>query len=686
MGATAPRASHRASVRVVVIGALMLIAAAMLFIAMFDWSALRAPIERRVSAATRQPVSIGALDVGWQGGPRLLATDVMVGGDGTKSPPLLKARELSVILSPWRLLVAKLHFDEVGMRGARIHLLRDRAGRVNWERPDRQRTAAADEGGVPTWRTLGIERLVLDDVALTWRDEMQDAEATVHVTTIDSGATPQRGPESAPATPWQTRYTLRGRYRATPFSGEVYTGALLALRDPAGAPFPIKGNVEIARTRLQAEGGISRPLDDAKFDVRMSVSGPSLATWYPTVPVVLPATPPYRLDGRVRLESGVYSVEHLTGRIGTTDIAGQMTFDARPATPRLTGKLTSQNIALSDLGRTIGIGDDTAPPTSRLIPDMPFDLPRMQAMNADVSLDARQVIVHGRLPFQGFSTHVVLTDGVLKLSPLNFGFAGGQIVSTIVLDARQRPIQADAAIDARRVDIAQIIPAADGGRVSAGPMGAQLRLKGRGQSIAQLLGNAEGGLAAAMSGGQISRAAVAAASLDGGKLLPILLTGDRPVEVRCIAALMDVKQGVARTELMIGDFTTARVDGGGTVDLGGERLDLEVRVLPKQPSVLSLRAPLHVTGTFKDPEVAVGAEAYVRGGAAVALGFVNPLAALLPLIETGPGRDANCGDVLAASDAAVKQAETTSRSAPAVAAKAPGVAARTASPVKTPQK
>lgn len=663
--------------RGIAIGSAVFVAAIVLLIAFFDWSLLRGPIERRVSTATGQPVSIGTLDVGWQRGPRLIATDIDVGSDSARVPKLMQARELWVRVAPWPLLRARLHFAEVGMRGGRIHLQRDRQGNVNWTNPATQpKPAPIDDDAVPMWRTLPIDALALDDVVLVYRDEVRDVDATVTVATLAPGTHPlASNGRPALADPWQTHYGVKGRYQKTPFSAEAFTGALLALRDPGGAPFPIKGTVEVARTRVQAEGGIASPLDEPAFDVRLSVTGPTLSSWYPTLPVVLPSTPPYRIEGRLRLADRVFDFDGLTGRIGTTDVTGQMTFDARPARPLLTGKLSSQNIALADLGRTIGVGDDSAPPSSRLIPDTSFDLPRMNAMNADVTLQAKQVVVHSRLPFQGFSTHIVLNDGVLKLSPLNFGFAGGQIVSTIVLDARQKPMQADAAIDARRVDIAQIIPAAGNQRVSAGPLGAQVRLKARGQSMAQLLGSAEGGLAAAMSGGQISRAAVAAASLDGGKLLPILLTGDKPVEIRCIAMLMDVKQGLARTELMVGDFTTARVDGAGTIDLGAETLDLEIRVLPKQASVLSLRAPLRVTGTFRDPDVGVGAEALLRGGAAVALAFVNPLAALLPLIETGPGKDANCGNVLAAAEPAVRQSGKSSKAAPSIA-RSPATAAR----------
>ena len=37
----------------------------------------------------------------------------------------------------------------------------------------------------------------------------------------------------------------------------------------------------------------------------------------------------------------------------------------------------------------------------------------------------------------------------------------------------------------------------------------------------------------------------------------------------------------------------------------------------------------------------------LRGVAALALGLINPLAALIPLIETGPGVDTDCKDVFA---------------------------------------
>ena len=68
---------------------------------------------------------------------------------------------------------------------------------------------------------------------------------------------------------------------------------------------------------------------------------------------------------------------------------------------------------------------------------------------------------------------------------------------------------------------------------------------------------------------------------------------------------------------------------------------------PKDVSILSLRSPLRIGGTFASPsagpdKVALGG----RAGLALALGIINPLLALAATIETGPGQDADCAKAL----------------------------------------
>jgi hypothetical protein len=87
--------------------------------------------------------------------------------------------------------------------------------------------------------------------------------------------------------------------------------------------------------------------------------------------------------------------------------------------------------------------------------------------------------------------------------------------------------------------------------------------------------------------------------------------------------------------------------GEGHLSLANESMDLTLRPYPKDMSILSLRSPLRVAGTFDQPKVGPDMGA-LAGRAAVSLlaGALNPLLALATTLETGPGKDANCGPAL----------------------------------------
>ena len=83
-----------------------------------------------------------------------------------------------------------------------------------------------------------------------------------------------------------------------------------------------------------------------------------------------------------------------------------------------------------------------------------------------------------------------------------------------------------------------------------------------------------------------------------------------------------------------------------------ETMDLGVHPHTKGFRVFSLRSPLYVKGTFKDPHVGVNATALaLRGGAMVGLGLINPFAALIPLIAPSNNKPLPCNQLLAAERA-----------------------------------
>ena len=102
------------------------------------------------------------------------------------------------------------------------------------------------------------------------------------------------------------------------------------------------------------------------------------------------------------------------------------------------------------------------------------------------------------------------------------------------------------------------------------------------------------------------------------------------------------------SKVIVLDTTDTVINGSGQINLANETLDILLKPEPKDKSILSLRSPLKIAGTFAAPTAGPDKAALgVRAGLAIALGVVNPFLALLATIETGPGQDADCTGALA---------------------------------------
>ena len=101
----------------------------------------------------------------------------------------------------------------------------------------------------------------------------------------------------------------------------------------------------------------------------------------------------------------------------------------------------------------------------------------------------------------------------------------------------------------------------------------------------------------------------------------------------------------AQPKIVVVDDTV--VTANGTVDFRNEQIDILTKPVPKDPSPFVLRTPIRLTGGFNKPSVKPQlGPLLARGAAALALGALNPLLAFVPFIETGPGKDSDCHQLL----------------------------------------
>lgn len=296
-----------------------------------------------------------------------------------------------------------------------------------------------------------------------------------------------------------------------------------------------------------------------------------------------------------------------------------------------------------------------------VLPDRRFNLPALRAMNADVSIDIREVDINTRFlePLRPLRGHLQLADGVLTLKDLDARTAQGQLQGGLSLDGRGSIAlwRADLRWDGVQLEhwIRQGQDQSDAPLI-AGLLKGRVNLKGQGRSTAEILASLEGRVRTELHDGAISHLMVEAAGLDLAQALGVLIKGRNNLPVQCAVADLMAERGVFRPQVMVLDTSDSVVFIDGSLSLAAETLNLRAVVSPKGFSPLTLRAPLRVRGSFADPELSLQKRPLgLKLAGAFLLALVNPLAALIPLIDIGEAPDARRGT--AACQALIERAK-----------------------------
>ncbi len=653
----------------------LLLAALLVLVATFDWNRIRPALNERVSAELGRSFAIeGELKVIWQredgeGGwrawlpwPHFVAEKLRLGNpEWAKGGDFVSLERVEFRVAPLPLLWQQLSIPRIDLGGPQASVRRLADGRNNWtfELPSGPDGAAEQPSG---W-TLDIGTIGFDKGRVQLDDAQTGTRLDLVVDPLGnpvpfSALLPATGvrPAAVGAQDYNFGWQAKGSYRGQPLDGSGKVGGLLALQN-ADLPLPLQAELRVGDTRVALVGTLTDPRALGALDLRLQLSGNSLAQLYPLIGVTLPETPAYSTDGRLLASlqepgGAEFRYQGFNGRIGGSDIHGDLTYVVREPRPKLSGTLTSEQLRFVDLAPLIGAdsrsgqqarGVATRQPADKVLPVEEFRTERWRVMDADVTFTGKRIQHSEKLPFRDLSTHLVLDDGQLRLEPLRFGVAGGALDADIRLDGRRAPLTGKARLQARHFKLKELFPNVQAMRSSLGELNAQADLSGTGNSVAALLGTANGDLQMLVNDGTISRNLMEIAGLNVGNYLVGRLFGDEEVKINCAAADLGVKDGLMTPRLFVFDTENALVQVAGTANFRNERLDLSVNPESKGVRVFSLRSPLYVRGTFKSPQAGVQTvPLMVRGAGMVALGVaVAPAAALLALVAPAAGGEEN---------------------------------------------
>jgi uncharacterized protein involved in outer membrane biogenesis len=525
---------------------------------------------------------------------------------------------------------------------------------VPWVGANRATAGIEMNGDQATWKfgpksdgpsKLFLGMAYLEDGHVAFVDHKENSDMKVDV----SGSAGSAGEVHAKAT---------GTFKGQP----VTASATIPRLDPQHeSPLNVRGEATIGHTRGKAQGTFTT--DASELDLKIQLVGQTFKDLNDLTGMLLPDSPPYDIAGHLRHVGNDWIFEDFQGKVGVSDLRGNLTYEKGGERPFLKASLKSKLLDIGDLGPLIhappreGSGSPKSEEQQqkaaelkvkdRLLPDEPFTTDAWTKMDADVTLDSARIQRPDNLPLTALSTHLILKDGVITLDPLNFGLADGLIRTNVKLDGTQKPMRGVVKADVQGVHLAPLFPTVKSMQDALGTMYSHVELAGRGDSIAALLGTSSGQASIAVGGGRVSTLILELVDLHVPEIVMLLGKNYRQSTLNCAVSTLNVKDGVADIDSFVVDTETNEIRGDGTVSLKDETVQMEVKPYAKHATLISLNSPIIIKGRWKKPKgYPEPLHLAAKAGGAVALGVVAPPLALVALVDTGKGKDQDCGKYL----------------------------------------
>ncbi|WP_341910582.1 AsmA family protein [Ferrovibrio terrae] len=626
--------------------------------ALFDWNWLRNPAQNFITAATgRQTVINGRVGGEWSLTPRFVIEDFhMANADWAREKELLSFERAEIVVDLRQLLRGRTVLPEIRLVKPQIALERRADGEANWTLG----MTVAKDVAAPEDRTDMplIGRLRIEDGRFLYRDEKAGVDIDAELATVFGANNEGRD---------RVRLGGRGTMHGEAFRLRLTGGSLLSLRE-GDEPYPLTIELTIGQTIARISGTLADPIRFEGLDLEVALSGPDLGRLQVMTGVPLPMTPPYDLKGRLYRDGAIWRIENMAGRVGNSDLGGVIRIDTGRERLYLEADLHSKSLDYRDIGPLIGLKPEaerapniaassasekqaaaskaTNPAVhapSRVLPDAPLAVEQLRQVDARVKFRGDKIEAPNT-PLSGVDLELVLENSVLHLRPLKLGVAGGLVDADIRIDARSNVVLTQYDVKLNRFRLERFLDSAGLKDTGSGRIDGRIRLTGYGDTVQKSLGSANGDIRLHMNGGTLSNLAMELVGLDVAEAARFWAGGDRTIPLRCFAADFNVESGMMTPRLFVLDTSDTTVTAEGRISLAEELLGLKIKAHPKDPSLLSARTPINITGAFSRPSISLDASALAaRTAGAVALGLLlTPLASILAFIEPGLESDSDC--------------------------------------------
>jgi uncharacterized protein involved in outer membrane biogenesis len=346
-------------------------------------------------------------------------------------------------------------------------------------------------------------------------------------------------------------------------------------------------------------------------------------------------------------------------------VNGHLQLDLRSRRPKISGQMESPVLTQADFNGLFKTDKRYKPANEppkapgQYFSEKVIDNSIMKLVDVDLRfLVNRYVGEKSGRAIHAWDATIKMKNGDLKIDPAKFAVASGHIGGRFLVDGSKLPLDVHIELGAKRINLntllgplAQEVPVIDmkPSDMAQGLLTGQLDLKMKGKTPMEMARSVYGPIELAIEDGKLSGTVIEAFGIDVTQTISNWFNKHPLYDIQCALTAFEAREGAIKTKSFLIATKDTSIIGKGEVNLVANRVDFELKAHVHDFSVGSLRSPIEIKGPLNDFKVSLQREELLtRSGLAVALGaLVNPIAALVPLIETGLDEKGKCRGVLA---------------------------------------
>ena len=589
---------------VIVVVLVVVVGGALAWVSTQDFSKYQGILRDEVKKATGRDLVInGPFDVGIGLSPTLKVSDVTFQNAAWGSrPEMAKVKELDVQLQLIPLIMGDVRIDRIVLKGADILIETNKDGVSNYEfsatsASDKQAPASANPAndakpasGDSSSKLPLVDELRITDSIVTMRDARTGQTTSLKIVRMDATGVGSSG---------ATQVDLDGALNGSPVSVEASIESLPGFLATGSA------TVNVAVKAGGSSATIAGPIkNNAPAGVRISAQGDNLANLKSLIGAALPPLGPYSLQG-IATGTGkdAYKLDIQMLKVGTTEVKGDVAVTTKGGKPKLIANLSSPRVNAKDFHK----GGDAAKSDSsgagkgdgRVFSAEPLPVPDLRLADATVNLKAGEV-VNDQVRMQNLVMALTLVNGRLNVKP-SATVSGGSVNMDLTLDASGQTPNLAFSLKGQKVSIGDLMKMLqDSDVIDGGPADVDISIRGAGSSVRAIMASLNGATSVSVVGGKLNNKELAFVNADVMKLLG---GSGNSTEIKCIVSRFSIANGVATSQALQFDLANIYGDGKGTINLGTERLNMEIDPQTRQSAIASLAVPIDIKGTLADPSV-----------------------------------------------------------------------------------